>query len=135
MFSVVKQIDFCYGHRLLDYNGKCAHPHGHNGLAEIEFSAEQLDARGMVIDFVDIKVEVKKFLDNELDHRMILRKDDPLVAVLQKMHEPMFLMEANPTAENIAKVIFDYAQSRRLPVRMVRLWESSSSYAEYRGKD
>ena len=36
MYSVTKRIDFCYGHRLLDYNGVCAHPHGHNGMAEIE---------------------------------------------------------------------------------------------------
>ena len=35
-FRVTVQIHFCYGHRLLDYDGACAHPHGHNGLVEIE---------------------------------------------------------------------------------------------------
>ena len=63
MYRVVKELSFCYGHRLLEYQGKCAHPHGHNGRVEIEFGAKQLDHRGMVIDFVDIKAEVKRFLD------------------------------------------------------------------------
>ncbi len=133
MFHVVKQLSFCYGHRLLDYDGRCAHPHGHNGRVEIEFSSEQLDARGMVLDFVDIKSEVKSFLDEELDHKMILRKDDPLTSVLKEMGEPVFVMQENPTAENIARVIFNFARSKGLPVNAVRLWETESSYAEFRG--
>ncbi|MDX1386127.1 MAG: 6-carboxytetrahydropterin synthase, partial [bacterium] len=76
MFKVVKQLDFCYGHRLLDYDGKCAHPHGHNAMVEVEFSSKKLDDRGMVIDFVDIKRELKAFLDQEFDHKMLLRQDD-----------------------------------------------------------
>ena len=132
MYRVVKELSFCYGHRLLDYQGKCAHPHGHNGRVEIEFGTEKLDHRGMVIDFVDIKTEVKRFLDEELDHKMLLRRDDPLTRVLQDLKEPVFVMEQNPTAENIARVIFDYAQARGLPVLSVKLWETDSSYAEYR---
>jgi 6-pyruvoyltetrahydropterin/6-carboxytetrahydropterin synthase len=135
MYKVVKNLDFCYGHRVLDYDGKCAHPHGHNGIVEIEFSTETLDSRGMVIDFMDIKAAVKTFLDGELDHRMILRSDDPLTPVLQKMGEPVFVMEDNPTAENIAKVIFNDAIRRGLPVAAVRLWESGTSFAEYRASE
>lgn len=132
MFDVVKQLAFCYGHRLLDYDGKCAHPHGHNGLVEVKFSSKKLDRRGMVIDFGDIKKALKNFLDEELDHRMLLRQDDPLVKVLQEMNEPLFLMDENPTAENIAKVIFQYATQQGLPIVSVKLWETPSSYAEYR---
>ncbi len=134
MFRVVKELSFCYGHRLLDYSGKCAHPHGHNAKLEIEFGAEQLDLRGMVLDFVDIKSEVKRFLDEELDHKMILRKDDVLTKLLRDLGEPVFVMEENPTAENIARVIFNYTQSRGLPVISVKLWETSSSYAQYCGE-
>jgi 6-pyruvoyltetrahydropterin/6-carboxytetrahydropterin synthase len=133
MYHVVKELDFCYGHRLLNYEGKCAHPHGHNGKVEIEFGSEKLDERGMVLDFVDIKSEVKRFLDEELDHKMILRQDDVLTKMLREMGEPVFVMQENPTAENIARLIFQYAQSRGLPVTAVRLWETRSSYAEYRG--
>jgi 6-pyruvoyltetrahydropterin/6-carboxytetrahydropterin synthase len=117
---------------LLDYQGKCAHPHGHNGVIEIEFGAETLDARGMVIDFVDIKSEVKRFLDEELDHKMLLRRDDKLTKILRDLGEPVFVMDQNPTAENIARVVFDYAKGRGLPVLGVKLWETPSSYAEYR---
>ena len=41
MYSVTKRIEFCYGHRLLDYDGICQHPHGHNALAEIEVGARR----------------------------------------------------------------------------------------------
>jgi 6-pyruvoyltetrahydropterin/6-carboxytetrahydropterin synthase len=132
MFLVVKKLDFCYGHRLLDYNGKCAQLHGHNGRVEIEFSSVKLDKRGMVLDFVDIKSAVKSFLDDQLDHKMILRKDDPLVKVLREMKEPVFLMEENPTAENLARLIFNYVHDQGLPVHSVKLWETPSSFAEYR---
>ena len=80
MYSVTKRIEFCYGHRLMDYDGICKHPHGHNAVAEIEITSGTLDGRNMVCDFSDIKRIVKGWVDRELDHKMILREDDPLVA-------------------------------------------------------
>src|SRR5205814_10330663 len=88
MYSVTKRIEFCYGHRLLDYDGICKHPHGHNAVAEIEVRTGTLDNRNMVCDFSDIKRVVKGWIDRELDHKMILRHDDPLVAPLQQLGEP-----------------------------------------------
>ena len=58
-YRVTVQIHFCYGHRLLDYDGACAHPHGHNGLVEIALESDALDHRGMVFDFGDVKRDVK----------------------------------------------------------------------------
>ena len=94
--------------------------------------AEQLDSRGMVIDFGDINKIVKTWIDQELDHKMLLCKDDPMLKVLQQLHEPCFIMEDNPTAENIAKLIYDYAISQGLGVSEVRLWETATSYASYK---
>ena len=131
MYSVVKEIHFCYGHRLLDYDGKCAHPHGHNGRIEIELGAAALDKRGMVFDFTDIKELVQKWVDKELDHKMILRKDDPLVKILKELGEPCFTMNENPTAESLAKLIYDFAKSKKLPVSRVTFWETASSNASY----
>ena len=88
MYSVTKRIDFCYGHRLLDYDGVCKHLHGHNAVAEIEVRTDALDHRNMVCDFGDIKRLVKGWIDRELDHRMLLRHDDPLVKPLQQLGEP-----------------------------------------------
>ena len=51
LYRLLKEINFCYGHRLLDYEGRCAHPHGHNGRIQIELGAQGLDKRGMVYDF------------------------------------------------------------------------------------
>jgi 6-pyruvoyltetrahydropterin/6-carboxytetrahydropterin synthase len=133
MYRVSKEIHFCYGHRLLDYNGKCAHPHGHNGKIVIELETPSLDKRGMVVDFTDLKEIVQKWVDQELDHRMILRKDDALVAILRQLNEPVFLMDQNPTAENLAKLIYDFAKSKKLPIHQVTFWETASSNASYSG--
>jgi 6-pyruvoyltetrahydropterin/6-carboxytetrahydropterin synthase len=131
MYSVTKRIEFCYGHRLLDYDGICRHPHGHNGLVEVEVRSGQLDKRNMVCDFSDIKRVVKGWIDRDLDHKMLLRKDDPLVKALQQLGEPVYLCESNPTAEHIAKIIYQHAAGEGLPVVRVKLWETPTSYAEY----
>jgi 6-pyruvoyltetrahydropterin/6-carboxytetrahydropterin synthase len=135
MYSVTKRIDFCYGHRLLDYEGICKHPHGHNAVAEIEVQTATLDSRNMVCDFTDIKRIVKTWIDQELDHKMVLRHDDPLVKALQQLGEPMFLLDSNPTVERIARLIFEYASSNGLPVVRVTVWETPTSFAEYVAND
>jgi 6-pyruvoyltetrahydropterin/6-carboxytetrahydropterin synthase len=132
MHSIVKRLHFCYGHRLMNYDGKCSHPHGHNGLLEIELASENLDSRGMVVDFGDVKRLLVDFVDRELDHRMLLREDDPLVSALREAGSPPFVMPDNPTAENIAKLIHARAKAVDLPVVAVRLWETHDAYAEYR---
>ena len=132
MYSVTKRIEFCYGHRLIDHDGVCRHPHGHNAVAEIEVSTAALDERDMVCDFSDIKRVVKGWVDRELDHKMILRRDDPLVELLQALGEPVFLVDANPTAECLAQLIHRHAKVSGLSVVRVTVWETPSSYATYR---
>jgi 6-pyruvoyltetrahydropterin/6-carboxytetrahydropterin synthase len=131
MFSVTREISFCYGHRLLDYDGKCRHLHGHNGRAVITLVAESLDELGMVMDFSRLKQVVGGWIDATLDHRMLLHKDDPVLPLLRQQGEPVFVLEVNPTAENIARVIFDYTASQGFPVVEVKLWETDSCYAAY----
>lgn len=132
MYSVSREIHFCYGHRLLNYAGKCRHLHGHNGRVEIELSTPQLNPLGMVLDFEEIKQVVQTWIDKELDHKMILCKKDPLIPALQANGEAFYLIDENPTAEVIARLIFEYAESQRLPVMEVRLWETPRSVASYR---
>lgn len=132
MYSVTKTIRFCYGHRLLNYAGKCRYLHGHNGTVEIELESEHLDRQGMVWDFGEIKQVIHTWIDQQLDHKLILCRKDSVVPMLRKLGEPVFLIEANPTAEAIARLIFDYAVSRGFPVSAVRLWETESSVASYR---
>src|SRR6266403_599020 len=131
MFRVSREIDFCYGHRLLNYDGKCKYLHGHNGRAVITLAAPALDDLGMVMDFSHIKRVVGGWIDAHLDHRMILHQDDPVLPHLKAQGEPVFLVNANPTAETIAKLIFEYTQSQGFPVVEVTLWETDDSYAVY----
>ena len=133
MFRVSREIDFCYGHRLLNYEGKCRYLHGHNGRLVITIAAEKLDHRGMVMDFSDLKRGVTTWIDDHLDHRMLLHREDPIVPIFQGLGEPMYLMEENPTAENIAKLIFNIAHAQGFPVVEAVLWETPHCYATYRG--
>ena len=131
MYAVTKVIHFCYGHRLLNYEGKCRYLHGHNGKVEIELVAATLDRRGMVRDFHEIKRSIQQWIDETLDHKMLLRKDDPALPMLQQLGEAIVTMETNPTAEAIAKLIFDQTIRLGFPVTAVRLWETAHSYAVY----
>jgi 6-pyruvoyltetrahydropterin/6-carboxytetrahydropterin synthase len=132
MHFVVKRLHFCYGHRLLEYEGKCAHPHGHNAVVDIELAADHLDKIGMVRDFSDISEIIGGFIEENIDHKMLLRRDDPITKLLLDLGEPVYIMDRNPTAENIAEMIFHYAREQGLPVSAIRLWETKDAYAEYR---
>ncbi|GAB6165738.1 6-pyruvoyl tetrahydropterin synthase family protein [Thermostilla marina] len=134
MYHVSREIEFCYGHRLLNYPGKCRHLHGHNGRLIVSFAGGGLDDLGMVLDFGTIKQIVGKWIDENLDHKMILCRDDPLIPHLEQLQEEFFVIDANPTAENIAKLVYDYAKQQGLPVVGVKLWETprcSATYGEY----
>lgn len=131
MFRVAKEIEFCYGHRLLDYDGKCRFLHGHNGRAVIVLEGPDLDHRGMLRDFSDIKRAIAGWIDSTLDHRMILHERDPVVSYLREQREPILTVAENPTAENIARMIFLHAREQQFPVVEVSLWETTQSYATY----
>jgi 6-pyruvoyltetrahydropterin/6-carboxytetrahydropterin synthase len=131
MYLVTKRIEFCYGHRLLDYDGICKHPHGHNAIVEVDVRTDRLDERNMVADFSEVKRLVKGWIDRELDHKMILRHDDPLVAPLRALGEPVFTLDSNPTVERIARLIFEMSRDCGLDIAAVRVWETPSSYATY----
>ena len=132
MYEVARELHFSYGHRLLEYEGKCSHLHGHNGTVLLTLAAEALDARGMVADFQVIRARLGAWIDVELDHRMILRRDDPALPVLLELGEPVVVVDFNPTAENLARFLFEKARELGLPVLEVRLHETPTCSATYR---
>ena len=162
MFKVAKMIYFNYGHRLLGghdkphspskdlkVNGtsagnlqleedrchhKCSHLHGHSARVEIEMASPKLNPKGMVVDFFDIKRTIGKWIDLNLDHKMILWSKDPLAKLLGKAGEPVVLVKENPTAEMLARWIFREARRMKLPVSKVTLWENQDSCAVYEAK-
>ena len=133
MYRVAREIRFCYGHRLLHYDGKCRHLHGHNGRAVITLQSAGVDSLGMVMDFSAIKRAVGTWIDEALDHKMLLHRDDPVLPFLRQQGEPVYVMDVNPTAENIARLIYDFTAAQGFPVVEVQLWETDHCYAAYAG--
>jgi 6-pyruvoyltetrahydropterin/6-carboxytetrahydropterin synthase len=131
---VTRVIHFCYGHRLLEHRGKCRHLHGHNGVLEVTLRRSRLNRMGMVMDFERIKSAVADWVQSTLDHKMLLNSRDPLVRTLRALGEPVVTLKGNPTAENIARLVYARARARKLPVLYVRLWETRDSYAQYPGE-
>ena len=90
MFSIAKEFDFCYGHRVFtqeldtelscNMSCKCRHLHGHHGIIIVLLEGEEVDHRGMVIDFNEL-TWFKKWVDDVLDHKMILSLDDPILPI------------------------------------------------------
>ena len=121
MFEVTIEQTFAAGHALRNYHGKCENVHGHNYRCQVTMEGQQLDNTGLLVDFVLLKKVVGAVIDR-LDHQWL--NDFPPFDVL------------NPSAENIAKFIYDEViQGIAVPgVRLgyVRLWETDTSYATYR---
>ena len=135
MYLVTKRIDFCYGHRLLDYDGICKHPHGHNAVVEVDVRTDRLDERNMVADFSDIKRIVKGWIDRELDHKMILRHDDPLVEPLERLGEPIFKLDSNPDRRAHREADLRHgARPGAATSLAVRVWETPTSFADVHGR-
>ncbi|MCB9799482.1 MAG: 6-carboxytetrahydropterin synthase [Candidatus Omnitrophica bacterium] len=131
MYTVIREIHFSYAHRLMFHPGKCAHLHGHNGVVHIEISSPDLDDQAMVVDFDQIRRTIGEWLDEHLDHRTILWEKDVLAGVLKNAGEPVVLMREHPTAEALARWIYEEAQKLGLAVSSVKIWETPNSCAGY----
>ena len=131
MYQVSKSVSFCYGHRLINYSGKCQHLHGHNARAVITLESGTLDERGMVEDFSEVKRLVWEWLEREIDHTLLLHKDDPVLPLLQGAGERVKSVDGNPTAEVIARMIYEFVADRGYPVTEVTVWETDTSRAGY----
>lgn len=130
-YRVVKTITFCYGHRLLRHDGPCRHLHGHSARVEIHITTDQLDHNGLACDFREMKSKVKSWIDAHLDHRMILQEGDPVIAACRELGEPVYVMPTPPSAENLARLIYEQSHGLGLPVSEIRVWESSTSCAMF----
>ena len=122
MFEVTIEETFAAGHALRNYRGKCENVHGHNYRCQVTFAGEQLDEIGLLVDFVELKKAVHSVLDR-MDHQWL--NDFPPFDKL------------NPSAENMAKYIYDEVSSALLAkggtrLSAVRLWETDTASATYR---
>ena len=122
MFEITIEETFAAGHALRNYRGKCENVHGHNYRCQVSVLGPDLDDIGLLVDFVELKKVVHTVLDR-MDHQWL--NDFPPFDKL------------NPSAENIAKYIYDEVSSglgTRPGVKLgsVKLWETDTSSAIYR---
>jgi 6-pyruvoyltetrahydropterin/6-carboxytetrahydropterin synthase len=148
-YRICKTFEIESGHMLSRHPDKCRFPHGHSRTVEFALEADELDANGMVCDFKILKEVMEGFLD-AWDHSMAMNTDDPRFAMMREAYGGRVIPFAgiDPTTEVMAKTLFDECARRlaaylvrpdpRYPlaaaVRLVsvRVWETSSSWAEYR---
>ena len=135
MYDVVAEVSFESAHRLLSYVGKCQLAHGHSMCAEVCLSRWVVCGVGFVIDFGELKKVVKGWVDEHWDHGLLLHEDDPLRKLCEG-HAKIYVMpnSLEPTAENIAKVLFDVVQEKFPDTRVeyVSVRETPTNIATYR---
>jgi len=148
MFRICKILEIENGHMLAHHPDACRFPHGHSRKIEIILESAELDTNGMVCDFKIVKDAVGEFLDT-FDHALCMNTDDPMFPTLRAAFgerviafdktEPTTEVLAKTFYDTIAKGLADYSarQDTRYPLRSavrlasVRVWETSSSWAEY----
>lgn len=120
MFEVEKRFHFEAGHVLVHHNGRCSTPHGHSYVLQVVIRSETLIPSGpkknMVIDFYTISDVVKPMIFDYLDHKWL---NDSL-------------QTDSPSAEFIAKWIFDYLENKLPGLYSITIFETSSASATYR---
>jgi len=150
VFRVAKTFEVEYGHRLSKHPEKCRFPHGHRLLIEVVVRGEQLDANDMVCDYKALKVLVTELV-HRLDHAMAFNSEDPQLERLSEIGERILVFEGqDPTTEVVARWLFsgiaeglrpgrtlrsdggvDYILPEGLELERVRVWETSTSWAEF----
>jgi len=123
MYEVTVESGFSSGHYLRNYQGKCENPHGHNYKVRLTLRGSSLDATGLLLDFKLLKQVMRPVIDR-IDHQM-LNDLEPFI-------------ELNPSAENIARHIFDQTAKQLLPspngagIASITVWETDMTAATYR---
>jgi len=121
MFEIRVEEKFSAAHQLKGYEGKCEELHGHNYRVEVAISGKDLTEAGLLLDFKEVKRVLREIIDEYFDHKML--------------NEVELFKDRNPSAENIAQVIF-YLVKEKLPknVRLewVRVWETDTSSALFK---
>lgn len=147
-FRVCKSFEVESGHMLSKHPDKCRFPHGHTRKVECVLAADTLDANEMVCDFKLVKTLVGEFVEH-FDHSMCMNTLDPQFAAFKEAYGDRVIGfdGQDPTTELLAKTIYDhlhtsltaytngpqdsYAVRRCVTLERVRVWETSSSWAEY----
>lgn len=137
MYGLKTKASFDSAHFLFGYEGKCRNIHGHHWVVELEIKGDSLQEngqqRGMLIDFGDIKKELRALADY-FDHALLYETGSLRQTTLSALQEENFrLIElpCRPTAENLAKLFFRKLQEKGLPVSRITVFETPDNGAVY----
>ena len=131
------------GHRQWKDKGHCSYVHGYGRYIRLTFEASELDERGWVMDFGDLK-DVKRWIEAEWDHRVLIASDDPLLPQLKEL-ESHGGINLNilpdgyyPGIEESCRYLYDELNpiikkktNNRVEITRVEVWEHENNHAEY----
>jgi 6-pyruvoyltetrahydropterin/6-carboxytetrahydropterin synthase len=137
-YRICKTLEIDNAHLLSKHAGNCRFPHGHTRRIEVVLEADRLDANDMVVDFA----RLKEWLAEETaawDHALCVNRADPHFVQLEAAFRPRVVgfEGRDPTTEVLAAALYAALQARLAAVlpavrlRRVRVWETSTSWAEY----
>lgn len=137
MIECTRRIEFDAGHRVIGHKNKCKYLHGHRYSLEITATHSALDEMGMVVDFGLLKTIMKGWVDDHLDHNVILSRADKSLGDYISKYTGQFVyyINSNPTAENIALHLLEdvipllFEKSLFL-ISRIRLYETPNCYVE-----
>ncbi len=136
-FTCCVKIEFDAAHRVLGHKGKCQNVHGHRYIVEVVAQSSQLNALGMVVDFGFLKSVVKKWIDENFDHNIILCSQDSELgsAISSITKQNVYYLPYNPTAENIAfylknNVLSTIVASEDFAICEVKVHETNNCWAK-----
>ena len=128
---------FDSAHFLSGYEGKCRNLHGHRWKLEVTVSSENLvregQIRGMIVDFGELKKDVKNLAD-EFDHCLIIEKGtlkEKTMEVLTEEEFKIIQVDFRPTAENFARYFYERMQKAGYKVSLVKVYETPNNMAGY----
>jgi 6-pyruvoyltetrahydropterin/6-carboxytetrahydropterin synthase len=127
---IYKEAFFEASHRLIHYQGKCFRLHGHQWRVEVWMEGQVDEQTQILVDYNCIKTVVNRF-----DHQVILNRDDPMAECLSR-YQDVVTTPGDPTSELLAQLIAQMIndecaeQGEDASVTKIRVWESTSCYAE-----
>ena len=144
MFTSSKRIGpISTGHRQWKDNGNCSFVHGYGRYVEFTFACNERDDKGWVMDFGDLR-DVKQWLEDQWDHRLLLAHDDPLLEDFKKIQSKggvdLNIMPEGygPGIEDSCKWVYDnitpmikLLTDNRVWIQKVRVYEHENNWAEY----
>ncbi len=137
MYQLTTHASFDSAHFLSGYEGKCRNLHGHRWKLEVTVSSENLvregQIRGMIVDFGELKKDVKNLAD-EFDHCLIIEKGTLKEKTMEALTEEEFKIiqvDFRPTAENFARYFYERMQKAGYKVSLVKVYETPNNMAGY----